>query len=1296
MWNKLLPSLLSLCAMTILAQDARLDWETENPQLLNTDALAKSAALVSTERFPDADEVQLDRMTFLRYETDGTWFQVMDMASKILTEKGVEGNQVISSWYTATTSRAKISLVQLLKSDGAVVDIDLTQNTSEQIESSDMRANIYDPNHKVIKVTVPGLEKGDTLRVVMVDEMLKPRVPNSFSDIYSFEGTSPILHESVFIDAPAELPLKSIVVKDIVGKGPIATQTEENGRISYRWEVANVPQAFEEPEMPQMGQYIQRLLVSTFQDWAEVSRWYYQLSEPRLAITPAMQEMVESLVGDATAFDDVVRRVFDFVSSKVRYMGITIEENAPGYEPHDVSRTFEDRAGVCRDKAALLVALLRAAGLEAYPVLIHVGQPKDEEVPLPFFNHAITAVRDPNTRQFLLMDSTAENARDLFPAYLSNHNYLVATPEGEQIRLSATTPYTENLVTIRSTGEITQEGTLYLSSDITFTGYNDNRFRGYFLRLTPELRRRHLEHQLGELSPGVRLESLAIYPEDLQNLYEPLRIRLAISVPNYLIAELDSQGIMAARHGDLAMMKLPRLAPYFGIIHHLFGGTTLEKRRFPFMMDCACGVSEQITLTLPTNLQAESIPEYGEVDTDTLLWRRELTSRPGRLLYSSVFANHKVLFTPEEYQQLKQALKTFEVEDQKCPVFSFVEETPPDALTPEGDEDEPDAIYLEDRIRIEVESSSAWTHRHDVRMQVLTYGGVKNYSDLRWSYNDATDAPEIIYARVVNPEDGTVRDVPPEMIHRMDASWVASAPRYSPSRILVVNLPGVAPGCIIEYEILHHITNRNFFSNQRTYRDELPALERSLEVVVPKSLPLQMECFPLGYLECGEDGAVKVKSDKDKLDGGRIAYTWKAKDVPMLHLEGRLPPSLVYLPTTIITSGDWKDYAAALRTTVESLGDGGETIRELVAPYLNLPFEQRVIEIRNWMELNVREAGPAFNIVPLSELTRPEITAQDGYGNSADRAILYAAMLKAAGIDSVELYLAATSPRHPALRNFYQKFPVEFTSQWLVRVDGPDGEIWLNDQSRYGQFGTCAYDRGLLVSLRNGKLSTLHLKDDLRGLDRSQTRIDIAPDGTAQITKRIFIRGTDFGVFRRFYAQLPPEERSRHYQSILANLSQNARPITPDLGTDFRQYPGEISYTAKVANFATFDGDFCYFTLPIHLGAPLEIAKTNHRFNPVAWDMRNETEEIVVTLPPDYPRILLAPADYFWKAPAGGGAISWKCQSVASENGQTTELHFTYQVDTQPAFLPPRHYPQLQEALRHLQHPSAITILLSK
>ena len=91
------------------------------------------------------------------------------------------------------------------------------------------------------------------------------------------------------------------------------------------------------------------------------------------------------LTAGAATDMDKIKALFYFVSNKIRYMGITPEKDRPGFEPHDVCITFDKKYGVCRDKAALLVSMLRLAGLNAYPVLVSVGTHKDAEVPDPVF-----------------------------------------------------------------------------------------------------------------------------------------------------------------------------------------------------------------------------------------------------------------------------------------------------------------------------------------------------------------------------------------------------------------------------------------------------------------------------------------------------------------------------------------------------------------------------------------------------------------------------------------------------------------------------------------------------------------------------------------------------------------------------------------------------------------------------------------------------------------------------------------------------------------------------------------------
>ena len=123
--------------------------------------------------------------------------------------------------------------------------------------------------------------------------------------------------------------------------------------------------------MPPVYMVGQRVLVSTFTDWPAVSRWYWNLSKPHFEPSQALREKTRALIADALTDRERIQAVFQFVSQEIRYLGITAEADAPGYEPHDVADTFAQKHGVCRDKAALLAVMLREAGFEAFPVLIH-------------------------------------------------------------------------------------------------------------------------------------------------------------------------------------------------------------------------------------------------------------------------------------------------------------------------------------------------------------------------------------------------------------------------------------------------------------------------------------------------------------------------------------------------------------------------------------------------------------------------------------------------------------------------------------------------------------------------------------------------------------------------------------------------------------------------------------------------------------------------------------------------------------------------------------------------------------
>ena len=341
---------------------------------------------VTLERFPDADAVTVDESERVKYAPDGTSESVNETVTKILTEKGRRSESVFSLTYSRRYGDAVIERVSVTGADGVEREIDIAATTKESTDNSSMSANIYDPLDRKITCSIPGLKIGDVLRVRTRRRTLKPRCVGKWADIAVMEWSHPILKSVYEVTSPAGLPLRRKAVRNPLGNVTESVLREADGRVVHTYVCTNSPQAFPDPDMPPLYTQVQNVRLSTAEDWPEISRWYWDLCRPHLEKTnAAISNKVEEIGKD-------VRALFKFVSQEIRYMGLTMEDTSPGYAPHDVSITFDNRYGVCRDKAALLTAMLRIAGHNAFPVLIHAGAKLDPEVPQPFFNHAVVAV----------------------------------------------------------------------------------------------------------------------------------------------------------------------------------------------------------------------------------------------------------------------------------------------------------------------------------------------------------------------------------------------------------------------------------------------------------------------------------------------------------------------------------------------------------------------------------------------------------------------------------------------------------------------------------------------------------------------------------------------------------------------------------------------------------------------------------------------------------------------------------------------------------------------------------------
>ncbi|HSW01540.1 MAG TPA: DUF3857 domain-containing protein [Sedimentisphaerales bacterium] len=1246
--------------------------------ILDRQQVLAAAAKVTLESQPDADTVQIDDFTICRFEPDGTGVSWSDNYTKILTEKGRRERQSMSFGFTLPYGRTTVRLLELIKPDGAVVPIDVEKQSKVMIDRSQMGSNIYDPNSKVLQVGVPGLQIGDVIHVVVRQETMKRYMPDTWDDYQVFESTGPLLHAVYEVHAPKERPLARIALRDAIDGAVVHTKRERDGRIVYRWEVSNVPRFHSEPDMPPAYTVVQRLLVSTLPNWEAISSWYWRLCSPHLdATTPQMKETVEKLVEGVPDRQKQIEAIFYWVSKQIRYMGITTEGEAPGWEPHDVKMTFENRHGVCRDKAALLVAMLRLAGIEAYPVLIDAGPKKDAEIPLVMFNHAIVAVRNVDG-SYQLMDCTDENTKDLLPVYLCNCSYLVAHPDGQTLQTSPIVPAQQNLVRVTTTGEIDGRGNLTAETSIQFDGINDNAYRGLFARSKPEERRRYFEGVLKASVATASLTDFEVRPADVQDTSENLSVRLRFTAKDILVGE-----------GSTRMMPVPQVGSRVGLANFVIGQTGLKQRRFPLQTNYACGVQEKLSLKIdPAVGTFVSLPQSDPIEDPTILWSRRFENASSSLEGQSEFLIKVVELDPKQYLSFKESLKQIEYNERKRVVL---DRRPVEAGS------EPDVVVLDYQVDYDLNDAHNWTDRHRMKKQVLTYKGKKDNAELKLDYNPVWEDVKLIRATVTT--NGQTKEISEQEINLMDAGWAASVPRYPAAKTLVASLPAVEIGSVIEYEYVRQKKDRPFFAVTHIFRGMNPVDSQTVRLTAPASLALQFLKDDNGIAIPDEDlpAEKRVIVETQERRGDRFAWQWRVRDQNAIRPEDNLPPASTFNPVLRITSGDWGRYAGQVRAVLQKAAQRQEASQGRVARIVQncRTAQERITAIRDFVVTGVRRAGPVLDDLPLAAVTPADRTLSDGYGNTTDRAVLLHVLLTEAGLNP-EFVLVHYGASLELLRRFETEYPTPGAfGSVLVRVRDGDADIYLNDTDQYARLGTTPADGGLALPLSRGRPESVAVAKDKRDLMEHEVRVVLSEQGDAVITMTRKNHGQWFGSRRKLFTEMRPEDRNRFYQEMVGAISQ-AAVADSDLATDFDSYPGVESFRVRAQRYAVRDGDYLYFELPRSLGNLLGLRSDTHE-NPYYQSsdvsLRVST---VVELPAGFSTVALAPDRKEWQLPAGGGDIRVHVSHENPQKGDPARLTVTHEVDLNPFMLEAESYPELVEIERQLAHARSRTILVTR
>ncbi|BDC36789.1 DUF3857 domain-containing transglutaminase family protein [Paraburkholderia terrae] len=355
---------------------------------------------------------------------DGSYTKVDEMTLRVNNEAGVARVAQYYIWFNRNMASVDVLEAYTTSADGTRHDVRPEQIRDVQEARSFDAPMFQDILEKVI--VFPAVEPGARVYLKYRKTQMQPIVPGHFSD-FTPPDLAPTHNFRLVYDLPADKPLYA----DARGFTALPPSTE-NGRTRYEFRYDKAHFARLEYGSIAYVSYGDRLMVSTFPDYAAFAAKYRESAVDASGSDPAIVGLARSLTAGDQTPRAKARTLYNWVRKNVRYVAVNIGRGA--VVPHRATEILALRYGDCKDHVALYGALLDAIGIRNEPALISSGTIYTlPDVPgYGVLNHVITWLPELQ----LYADSTAPNVEFGYlpstdmnrPVVLVNEGVLSRTP----------------------------------------------------------------------------------------------------------------------------------------------------------------------------------------------------------------------------------------------------------------------------------------------------------------------------------------------------------------------------------------------------------------------------------------------------------------------------------------------------------------------------------------------------------------------------------------------------------------------------------------------------------------------------------------------------------------------------------------------------------------------------------------------------------------------------------------------------------------------------------------------------
>ncbi len=387
-------------------------------------------------------------------------------------------------------------------------------------------SSVYSDRRK-LEAPLPRLAIGAVVEEEMVVVDRAP-LPGGSVEHETIGRGVPVQHSLLTLSAPTSLGLR--VAPRGFAKPPTVQQTTRGGRTTWRYDFGPTAPNKRRPDgVPNDLATWPAIGYATAASWQAIATAYAQIIDKQIADGPLAvpPELAHASVEELVAW----------VHAHVRYTGIEIAEAAlvPWTPAVTVSRGFGD----CKDKATLLVAMLRAAGISAQVALVDTGPGLDLDRQLPGlgeFDHAIVLARVAGKDVWI--DATESDVpAGRLPPRDQGRLALIAAAGTTGLVLTPSSAPADNAIREVRTLRATEQGAAAVTEVETNTGTFADTQRAW-IRDTPH---DQLDKSLGSYVDNVYRGKLASFSSsDPRDLAHPFALTVEVTGSGRLFTKRES------------------------------------------------------------------------------------------------------------------------------------------------------------------------------------------------------------------------------------------------------------------------------------------------------------------------------------------------------------------------------------------------------------------------------------------------------------------------------------------------------------------------------------------------------------------------------------------------------------------------------------------------------------------------------------------------------------------------------------------------------------------------------------